>query len=55
MFFVVYRIFEKGSKKEIRKIPAKEIIKCYESNEKLLERIEGAHEKLTCLTKPDNS
>lgn len=45
MFFVVYRIFEKGSKKKIRKIPAKEIIKCYESNEKFIESMEGIHEK----------
>lgn len=45
MFFVVYRIFEKGSKKKIRKISDTEIIKCYESNEKLMERMEGIHEK----------
>lgn len=45
MFFVVYRIFEKGSKKKIKKISSKEVMKAYESNEKLLERLEGAHEK----------
>lgn len=45
MFFVVYRIFEKSSKKKIRKISDTEIIKCYESNEKLMERMEGIHEK----------
>jgi uncharacterized FlaG/YvyC family protein len=45
MFFVVYRIFEKSSKKEIRKIPGKEVEKCYESNEKLVEKTEGIHEK----------
>jgi hypothetical protein len=46
MFFVVYRIFEKSSKKEIRKIPGKEVEKCYESNENLVEKTEGIHEKL---------
>ena len=45
MFFVVYRIFEKSSKKEIRKIPGKEVEKCYESNEKLVEKTEGIHER----------
>ena len=45
MFFIVYRIFEKTSKKKIRGISAKEIMKCYESNEKFMERLEGAHEK----------
>jgi len=45
MFFVVYRIFEKSSKKEIRKFPGKEVEKCYESNEKLVEKTEGIHEK----------
>ena len=45
MFFVVNRIFEKGSKKKIRKISDKEIIKCHESNEKLIENLEGTHEK----------
>ncbi len=44
MFFVVHRIFEKSSKK-IKKISSKEVMKAYESNEKLLERLEGAHEK----------
>jgi len=45
MFFVVYRIFEKGSKKKIRKMSAKEIIESYETNEKLVEKLEGVHEK----------
>jgi len=45
MFFIVYRMFEKGFKKKIRKISANEIIKCHESNEKLIEKLEGAHEK----------
>jgi hypothetical protein len=45
MFFVVYRIFEKNSKKRIRKISAKEIIECHEYNEGLMKSLEGAHEK----------
>ena len=45
IFFVVYRIFEKGSKKKIGKISEKEIIESYESGEKLVEQLEGAHEK----------
>ncbi len=45
MFFVVYRMFQKSSTKKLRKITAEEIIAGYESNEKLLERLEGAHER----------
>ena len=30
---------------KIRRISSKEIIKCHEHNESLLERLEGAHEK----------
>ena len=45
MFFVVYRIFEKGSKKKIGKILDTEIIESFESNEKLVGELEGAHEK----------
>src|SRR3990172_2429929 len=42
MFFVVYRIFERASKKEIKKISSKEVMKAYDSNENLLERLEAA-------------
>jgi hypothetical protein len=42
--FVVYRIFE-GSRKKIKKITAREINACYEYNEDLIGRLEGAHEK----------
>src|SRR4030066_2165153 len=42
--FVVYRIFE-GSRNKIKKITSKEIIDCYEYNEDLMGRLEGAHEK----------
>ncbi len=45
MFFVVHRMFQKSSAKKLRKISAEEIIECYESNEKLIERLEGTHEK----------
>ncbi len=45
MLFVVYRMFQKSSTKKLRKISAEEIIECYESNEKLIERLEGTHEK----------
>ncbi len=45
IFFVVYRIFEKSSGKKIRKISADEIIECFESNEKLMEKLEGTHDK----------
>jgi hypothetical protein len=44
MFVVIYRIFQEVHRK-IKKIPSEEIIKCYEQNEGLLERLEGAHEK----------
>ena len=44
MFFVVYRMFQKAYGK-IKKISSEEIIKCYEQNEGLIERLEGAHKK----------
>jgi len=44
MFLVVYRMFQKTHGK-IKKIPSEEIIECYEHNEGLMERLEGAHEK----------
>ena len=45
MFLVVYRIFEKGHKKKIKVLKAKEIIKFYDGNETLIEKLEHAHEK----------
>jgi len=42
--FVVYRIFE-GSQNKIKKITSKEIIDCYEYNEDLIGKLEGADEK----------
>jgi hypothetical protein len=43
MFLVVYRMFQKAHGK-IKKISSEEIIECYEHNEGLMERLEGAHE-----------
>jgi len=45
MTFVVYRMFQKGSRKKIKKISAEEIIDCYEDNEDFMESLEGVHEK----------
>jgi len=45
MTFVVYRMFQKNSRKKIKKISAEEIIACYEANEELMESLEGVHEK----------
>jgi hypothetical protein len=44
MLVVVYRMFQEAHGK-INKISSEEIIKCYEQNESLLERLEGAHDK----------
>ena len=44
MFLVVYQMFHKAHGK-IKTISSGEIIKCYEQNEGLMERLEGADEK----------
>jgi hypothetical protein len=44
MFLVVYRMFQEAHG-NIKKISYEEIIECYEHNESLMERLEGAHEK----------
>ena len=44
MFLVVYRMFQEAHGK-IEKISYEEIVECYEHNEGLMERLEGAHEK----------
>jgi len=44
MFLVVYRMF-KESHGKIKKISSEEITECYERNEGLMERLEGANEK----------
>ena len=44
MFLVVYRMFQ-GAHGKIKRISSEEIIECYEHNEGLMERLEGAHEE----------
>jgi hypothetical protein len=44
MFFVVYRMFQEAHGKMI-KISSTEIIECYQTNEGLMERLEGADER----------
>jgi len=44
MFLVVCRMFQEAHGK-IKKISSEEIIECYEHNEGLMERLEGAHDK----------
>lgn len=44
VLLVVYRMFQKAQGK-IKKISSGEIIECYERNEGLMERLEGADEK----------
>lgn len=46
MFFMVCRMFEKASAEKIKKISPEQIIKCFESNEDLMQSLEGTHEKL---------
>jgi len=45
MFFVVYRIFETGYGKRIKRVTAEEIIECYEDNDKLVAGLEVAHDR----------
>jgi hypothetical protein len=45
IFSVIWRIFQKSSKRKIKRISAEEIINYYEKNEHLIENLEGAHEK----------
>ena len=44
LFVVVYRMFQ-GSHGKIKKISSQEIIECYRTNEGLMERLEGTHER----------
>jgi len=44
LFVVVYRMFQKTHGK-IKEISSEEIIECYEHNESIMERLEGAHQK----------
>ena len=45
MFFNVYRMFRKGFGKKIKLISPDDVIECYESNEELMQSLEGAHDK----------
>jgi hypothetical protein len=45
MFCVIYSIFQKDSKTEIKIVSPEKIVKCYDDNEKLIESLEGAHDK----------
>jgi hypothetical protein len=45
MFYVVCRMFQKSSKKRIKRISPEKVINCYEKNERLMESLEGAHER----------
>ena len=45
MFFTIYRMFFKSSRRKIPKISGERIEESLDQNESLLERLEGAHEK----------
>jgi hypothetical protein len=44
LFLVVFRMFQ-GLHGKVKKISSEEIIECYQNNEGLMERLEGAHER----------
>ena len=43
LFFVVYRIFQKGFAGKIGQVSPDEIVACYEANADLMESLESAH------------
>lgn len=45
LFYTIYRMFEQGAPRKLRRIHSREIIQCYEANESLLEKLEGADER----------
>lgn len=45
MFFTVFQMFQKSFAKKIKPISSKETIRCYESNENLMESLEGVQDK----------
>jgi hypothetical protein len=45
MFFVVFLMFQKSSRKKFRRISPEKIIECHEKNENLIQSLEGVHEK----------
>ena len=45
MFYVVCRMFQKSSKKSLKRISPEEIINCYEKTARFIESLEGTDEK----------
>ncbi|MBL7177272.1 MAG: hypothetical protein ISS66_15720 [Desulfobacteraceae bacterium] len=45
IFYVICRMFQKSSKKRIKRISPEEVINCYQKNEHLIETLEGVHER----------
>ena len=45
MFYVVCRMFQKSSKKSLKRISPEEVINCYEKTERFIESLECAHER----------
>ena len=45
IFYVIFRLFQKSSRKRIEKISTESIIECYEKNEDLIQSLEGIHQK----------
>ena len=45
MFYVVCRMFQKSSKKSLKRISPEEIINCYEKTERFIENLEDDHER----------
>ena len=45
MFYVIFRMFQKSSRKRIKEISTESIIECYEKNEDLIQSLEGIHQK----------
>ena len=46
IFYVICRMFQKSSKKRIKRISPEEVINCYQKNEHFIETLEGVHERL---------
>ncbi|MFC1824958.1 hypothetical protein ACFL9T_19790 [Thermodesulfobacteriota bacterium] len=44
MFYIVCRMFQKSSKKNLKRIPPEKIINCYEKTERFIESLEGTDE-----------
>ncbi len=45
LFFTAFRMFRKVHGKGIAPISSEQVMACYEANQDLMERLEGAHEK----------